>query len=121
MDVRYRYNMLKSPGIAGYYGTEEGAKNMVLTTCKTGYYKFSGHKYSDKCMECPPGKGKYPNRIIASFYKLCFTLNCIFLTRISESVNLMSGYSVSDKYTAKTWKKSIWLNGIGNHLCKGKI
>ena len=32
----------------------------------------------------------------------------------------MSGYSVSDKYTAKTWKKSIWLNGIGNHLCNNK-
>ena len=98
--------MLESPGIAGYYGTKGGAENeMVLTTCKTGYYKFSGHKYRDACLECPPGKGKYPNRIIASFYKLYFTLNCIFRTRISESVNLMSGYSVSDKYTTKTWEK----------------
>ena len=58
--------MLESPGIAGYYGTKGGAENkMVLATCKTGCYKFSGHKYSDTCKECPPGKGKSPNRIIA--------------------------------------------------------
>ena len=113
--------MLKSPGIAGYHGTKEGEKNMVLITCKTGYYKFSAHKYSDTCMECPPGKGKYFNRSIASFYKLYLTLNCISRTRISESVNLMSSYSVFNKYTAKAWKKSIWLNGIRNQVCKGKI
>ena len=48
-------SFIKSAGIAGFYGRAV-QNEVILTTCETGYYKFSGLKYSDLCQECPPGK-----------------------------------------------------------------
>ena len=80
--------MLKSPGIAGYYGTKGGAqKEMVLTTCKTGYYKLSGHKYSDACIECPPGKG---NNLIESLHHFinCTLHSTVFFEHVCQNLSI---------------------------------
>ena len=80
--------MLRSPGIAGYYGTEGGTDyEIVLTTCKTGYYKFSGHKYSDACIECPPGK---ENDLIESLYHFInYTFNStVFVEQVCQNLSI---------------------------------
>ena len=52
-DISY---FLDNPGIAGFHGRKNGTHEVILITCETGHYKLSGIKYSDLCLECPPGK-----------------------------------------------------------------